>query len=122
MWFRRHRRGQSGNPARPLPTPGGPRQLVGKDLSGTDGNNAVLIGPDRFATITGILDAVGTARKNGLTVVIGSGPAGTGDCSSSDLAVAVNAGQIKIPADAALCNQLLRIEEQLGILALCGKL
>ena len=102
---------------------GGPCQLVGNDLSGTEGNNAVLIGPDRFATVTGILDAVETARKNSLAVIIASGPGGTGDCSFADLAVAVNAGQIKIAAaDAGQYNQLLRIEEQLGMPARYGKL
>ena len=100
-----------------------PCQLVGNDLSGTGGNNAVLIGHGRFATLAGFLDAVETARKNKLAVIIGSGPAATGDCSPSDLAVAVNSGQVKIaPADAALYNQLLRIEEQLGMPARYGKL
>ena len=98
-------------------------QLVGNDLSGTDGNTAVTIGHDRFATITGILDAVAAARKNGLAVIIAPGPGGTGDCSFADLTVAVNSGQVKLaPADAARCNQFLRIEEQLGMPALYGKL
>jgi len=106
---------------------GGRCQLAGNDPSGAAGNTAVLIGPERFAVLSGILDAVETAKRNRLAVIISPDPAGTCDNSSADLAIAVNAGQFQAgslsgAADIGQYNQFLRIEEQLGMFALYGKL
>ena len=115
---------------------GGTVQLVGDDLFVTNCSriengirlkaaNAVLIKPNQIGTLTETLDAVMTAQQAGYKVIISHRSGETGDTFISDLAVAVNAGQIKTGAPTrgertAKYNQLLRIEEQLGYIAKFG--
>ena len=89
--------------------------------------NAVLIRPVQAGTVTETLDLAGTARRNGLAVIIGRSPGETEDCSVADLSVAVNAdgfeaGPLAGSENICKCNQFLRIEEQLGLLAGFGSL
>ncbi len=105
-------------------------QIVGDDLFVTNTErlargitekaaNSILIKMNQIGTLTETLDAIEMAHKNGLTTVISHRSGETEDTAIADLAVAVNAGQIKT---GSLCrtdrvakyNQLLRIEEQLG--------
>ena len=88
--------------------------------------NAVLIKPNQIGTLTETLDAVSAAVTSGYYVVISHRSGETVDSFISDLAVAVNAGQIKAGSLSrgermAKYNQLLRIEEQLGYLAKYGR-
>ena len=105
-------------------------QLVGDDLfvtstrklaAGiTDGiANSILIKYNQIGTLTETLDAIEMAKKAGYTTVISHRSGETEDATIADLAVAVNAGQIKTGAPCrsdrmAKYNQLLRIEEELG--------
>ena len=116
---------------------GGKVQLVGDDLfvtnveriaRGTElrAANAVLIKPNQIGTLTETMDAVRTAVSAGYKVIISHRSGETSDSFISDLAVAVNAGQIKAGSLSrgermAKYNQLLRIEEQLGHLAKYGE-
>jgi enolase len=109
---------------------GGRLQLVGDDLFVTnpariaDGikmgaANAVLIKVNQIGTLTETLEAVETARGAGWGVVISHRSGETEDTFVADLAVGVNAGQIKTGSlsrsdRVAKYNQLLRIEEWLG--------
>ncbi len=102
-------------------------QLVGDDLFVTNTErlergieagvaNSILIKVNQIGTITETLDAIEMAKRAGYTAVI-SGE--TEDTTIADLAVAVNAGQIKTGAPSrtdrvAKYNQLLRIEEMVG--------
>lgn len=111
-------------------------QLVGDDLFTTNtgllrkgisekAGNAILIKPNQIGTLTETLDAIELAQKNRFAAVISHRSGETEDTSIADLAVAVNAGQIKtgsLSRSERICkyNQLLRIEEQLGMLALYG--
>ena len=75
--------------------------------------------------MTETLDAVELARRAGLQVIISHRSGETADTMISDLAVALNAGQIKSGSlsrtdRVAKYNQLLRIEDQLGELAIYG--
>lgn len=104
-------------------------QIVGDDLFVTnvsrlkrgirDGAaNAILIKLNQIGTLTETLDAIRLAHENGLNTVISHRSGETEDVTIADLAVAVNAGQIKTGAPArservAKYNQLLRIEEEL---------
>ena len=113
-------------------------QLVGDDLFTTNtrllkrgiaekAGNAILIKPNQIGTLTETLDAIEMAQKNNFAAVISHRSGETEDCSIADIAVALNAGQIKtgsLSRSERICkyNQLLRIEEQLGTLALYGKL
>ena len=113
-------------------------QLVGDDLFTTNTRllkkgieqkaaNAILIKPNQIGTLTETLDAVQLARSCGFAAVISHRSGETEDCSIADIAVAVNAGQIKtgsLSRSERICkyNQLLRIEEQLGLLALYKEL
>ena len=77
--------------------------------------------------MTETLDAIELAHRNNFAAVISHRSGETEDCSIADIAVAVNAGQIKtgsLSRSERICkyNQLLRIEEQLGMLALYGKI
>lgn len=105
-------------------------QLVGDDLFVTNVErlqrgidqqmaNAILIKFNQIGTLTETLDAIELAKKNGYRVVISHRSGETEDSTIADLAVAVNAGQIKTGAPCrsdrvAKYNQLLRIEENLS--------
>jgi enolase 1/2/3 len=109
-------------------------QLVGDDLFVTnveflrrgideDVANAILVKVNQIGTLTESLDVIGLARSAGYATVISHRSGETEDTTIADLAVAVNAGQIKTGAPSrsdrvAKYNQLLRIEEELGDLAL----
>jgi enolase len=84
--------------------------------------NSILVKVNQVGTVTETLDAIETARRAGYTTVISHRSGETEDTTIADLAVAVNAGQIKTGAPArgertAKYNQLLRIEDQLGTVA-----
>lgn len=105
-------------------------QLVGDDLFVTDTRrlvrgiesgvaNSVLVKVNQIGTLTETLECIETAKRAGYTCVISHRSGETEDTFIADLAVAVNAGQIKTGAPArsdrvAKYNQLLRIEEELG--------
>ncbi|MDZ7772330.1 MAG: phosphopyruvate hydratase [Balneolaceae bacterium] len=105
-------------------------QLVGDDLFVTNTErlsqgirrgvgNSILIKVNQIGTLTETLDAIEMAHKNDYTAVISHRSGETEDTSIADLAVAVNAGQIKTGSlsrtdRTAKYNRLLRIEEQLG--------
>jgi|SRR5579875_1702027 len=109
---------------------GGRVQLVGDDLfvtntariaRGIDAGvaNAVLVKLNQIGTLTETLDAVDLATRSAYGTVISHRSGETEDTSIADLAVALNAGQIKTGAPCrtdrvAKYNQLLRIEEDLG--------
>ncbi|HEY8081532.1 MAG TPA: phosphopyruvate hydratase [Acidimicrobiales bacterium] len=81
--------------------------------------NAILIKLNQIGTLTETLETVGLASSNGYRTVISHRSGETEDTTVADLAVAVNAGQLKAGAPArsdrvAKYNQLLRIEEDLG--------
>ena len=105
-------------------------QLVGDDLFVTNTErlergieagvaNSILIKVNQIGTITETLDAIEMAKRAGYTAVISHRSGETEDTTIADLAVAVNAGQIKTGAPSrtdrvAIYNQLLRIEEMVG--------
>jgi enolase len=113
-------------------------QLVGDDIfvtnskilrEGIDKNiaNSVLVKLNQIGTLTETLCTIKTADKAGYTSVISHRSGETEDTFISDLAVAVNASQIKTGAPCrgervAKYNQLLRIEEMLGGKASFAKL
>ena len=105
-------------------------QLVGDDLFVTNPvfltkgivnhvANSILIKVNQIGTLTETLDAIREAQTNGYTCMISHRSGETEDTTIADLAVAVNAGQIKTGSASrtdrmAKYNQLLRIEEELG--------
>lgn len=109
---------------------GGKIQLVGDDLFVTNTErlkrgiekgvgNAILIKVNQIGTLTETLDAIEMAKRAGYTAVISHRSGETEDTTIADIAVAVNAGQIKTGAPSrtdrvAKYNQLLRIEEIVG--------
>ena len=109
-------------------------QLVGDDLFVTNVEflrrgidervaNAILVKVNQIGTLTESLDVIELARRAGYATVISHRSGETEDTTIADLAVAVNAGQIKTGAPSrsdrvAKYNQLLRIEEELGEVAL----
>jgi enolase len=109
---------------------GGRVQLVGDDLFVTNPAviqqgiqkglaNAVLVKVNQVGTLTETLDAIELSKRAGYGTVISHRSGETEDTFVADLAVAVNAGQIKTGSVArsertAKYNQLLRIEEELG--------
>ena len=109
---------------------GGKIQLVGDDLFVTNPDfvrkgivnhvaNSVLIKVNQIGTLTETLDAIRLAQTNGYTCMVSHRSGETEDATIADLAVAVNAGQIKTGSASrtdrmAKYNQLLRIEEELG--------
>ena len=112
-------------------------QLVGDDLFVTNTErlergieagvaNSILIKVNQIGTITETLDAIEMAKRAGYTAVISHRSGETEDTTIADLAVAVNAGQIKTGAPSrtdrvAKYNQLLRIEETVSAQArYCG--
>ncbi len=104
-------------------------QLVGDDLFVTNTErlkrgidlgvaNSILIKVNQIGSLTETLDCIEMAKRAGYTCVISHRSGETEDTTIADLAVAVNAGQIKTGAPArsdrvAKYNQLLRIEEEL---------
>ena len=108
-------------------------QLVGDDLFVTnvkrlrrgideDIANSILVKMNQIGTITETLETVGLALSAGFTAVMSHRSGETEDTSIADLAVGTNVGQIKTGASArservAKYNQLLRIEEELGLAA-----
>lgn len=104
-------------------------QLVGDDLFVTNTKrldlgikfhtgNAILVKVNQIGTVTEAMDAIELAQKNGFKAVISHRSGETEDHFIADLAVAVNAGQIKTGAPCrservAKYNQLLRIEEEM---------
>ncbi|MDD3137507.1 MAG: phosphopyruvate hydratase [Lachnospiraceae bacterium] len=104
-------------------------QLVGDDLFVTNTKrlkrgienksaNAILIKMNQIGSITETLEAIRMAKENGMAVVISHRSGETEDTTISDIAVAVNAGQIKTGAPCrtertAKYNRLLRIENYL---------
>jgi enolase len=111
-------------------TTGDEIQLVGDDLFVTNVEflrrgidegvgNAILVKVNQIGTLTESLDVIALARDAGYATVISHRSGETEDTTIADLAVAVNAGQIKTGAPSrtdrvAKYNQLLRIEEELG--------
>ncbi|MDP6946169.1 MAG: phosphopyruvate hydratase, partial [Myxococcota bacterium] len=105
-------------------------QLVGDDLFVTNTErlgrgiaegiaNSILIKVNQIGTLTETIEAIEMAHEAGYTTVISHRSGETEDTTIADLAVAVNAGQIKTGSLArservAKYNQLLRIEEALG--------
>lgn len=84
--------------------------------------NSILIKVNQIGTLTETLEAIQTANRAGYTAVASHRSGETEDTTIADLAVAVNAGQIKTGAPSrtdrvAKYNQLLRIEEELGRMA-----
>lgn len=108
-------------------------QLVGDDLFVTNPKrlaagiklgvaNAILVKVNQIGTVSEAMEAIEMAHKAGYKTIISHRSGETEDTFIAELAVAVNAGQIKTGAPCraertAKYNQLLRIEEQLGITA-----
>ena len=115
---------------------GGKVQLVGDDLFVTNAArlqmgidkgvaNAILIKVNQIGTLTETFRVVELAKRHGYTAIVSHRSGETEDVTMSDIAVALNAGQIKSGAPArtdrvAKYNQLLRIEEDLGPAATYG--
>ncbi len=105
-------------------------QLVGDDLFVTNTKrldagiklscaNAILVKVNQIGTLSEAVNAVEMAHKNGYKAIISHRSGETEDTTIADLAVALNAGQIKTGAPCrsdrvAKYNRLLRIEEELG--------
>ena len=112
-------------------------QLVGDDLfvtnvtrlkQGIDKNiaNALLVKVNQIGTITETINAVTMAQHNGYNTIMSHRSGETEDTTIADLAVALNCGQIKTGSASrtdriAKYNQLLRIEEMLGMSAVYPK-
>ena len=109
---------------------GGKVQLVGDDLFVTNtkrlskgielgAGNSILIKLNQIGSVSETLDAIKMAHKAGYTAIVSHRSGETEDTTIADLAVALNAGQIKTGAPSrservAKYNRLLRIEEELG--------
>ncbi len=109
---------------------GGKVQLVGDDLFVTNTKrlkkgidqgcgNSILIKLNQIGSVSETIEAIKMAHKAGYTAVVSHRSGETEDTTIADLAVAMNAGQIKTGAPSrservAKYNQLLRIEESLG--------
>lgn len=112
-------------------------QLVGDDLFVTNVEylkrgivegcaNSILIKVNQIGTLTETLDAIEMAHRAGYTSVTSHRSGETEDATIADIAVATNSGQIKTGSLSrtdrmAKYNQLLRIEEELGALAVYGR-
>ena len=108
-------------------------QLVGDDLFVTNPKrlemgigkglaNSLLVKVNQIGSLTETLEAVSIAQRNGYTAVMSHRSGETEDATIADLAVATNCGQIKTGSLArsdrlAKYNQLIRIEEELGVSA-----
>ena len=111
-------------------------QLVGDDLFVTNTSrlargieegaaNSILIKVNQIGTLTETLEAIELAHQSGMSAVMSHRSGETEDTTIADLAVATNVGQIKTGAPCrtdriAKYNQLLRIEEQLGMASIYG--
>lgn len=111
-------------------------QLVGDDLFVTNPvflkrgvkeecANAILVKPNQIGSLTETLDTIELAKKNGYATIISHRSGETEDVTIAELAVAVNAGQIKTGSMSrseriAKYNRLLRIEDVLGTSAKYG--
>ncbi len=109
-------------------------QLVGDDLFVTNTKrlakgidlgvaNSILIKVNQIGTLTETLDSIQMANRAGYTAIVSHRSGETEDTTIADLVVAMNAGQIKTGAPSrtdrvAKYNQLLRIEEELGDIAI----
>ena len=105
-------------------------QLVGDDLFVTNterlakgislgAGNAILIKLNQIGSVSETLDAIKMAQNAGMRAIVSHRSGETEDTTIADLAVALNAGEIKTGAPSrservAKYNQLLRIEEELG--------
>ncbi|RSL30748.1 phosphopyruvate hydratase [Salibacterium salarium] len=105
-------------------------QLVGDDLFVTNTNklsrgieegvgNSILVKVNQIGTLTETFDAMEMAKRAGYTAVVSHRSGETEDATIADIAVAVNAGQIKTGAPSrtdrvAKYNQLIRITDELG--------
>lgn len=112
-------------------------QLVGDDLFVTNTeriqkgmnlhvSNAVLIKPNQIGTVSETLEAIRMTKNNRWHAIVSHRSGETEDTTIADIAVGLNAGQIKTGAPSrtdrvAKYNQLLRIEEQLGSSAEFGR-
>ena len=112
-------------------------QIVGDDIFVTNPKifnegiergiaNAILVKLNQIGTVTETLDTVEMAKQAGYTTVISHRSGETEDTFIADLVVAVNGGQIKTGSlsrsdRVAKYNQLIRIEEELGIGAVFAK-
>lgn len=108
-------------------------QIVGDDLFVTNTErlergikagtaNSILVKVNQIGTLTETFDTIEMAKRAGYTCVISHRSGETEDSTIADIAVAVNAGQIKTGAPTrsdrvAKYNQLLRIEEELSVIA-----
>ncbi len=108
-------------------------QLVGDDLFVTNPKilkegiekgiaNSILVKVNQIGTLTETFDAMEMAKKAGYTCVVSHRSGETEDVTIADIAVGLNAGQIKTGSMSrtdriAKYNQLIRIEDQLGVLA-----
>jgi len=108
-------------------------QIVGDDLLVTNvtrlargieegSANSILVKLNQIGTLTETLAAIEMAKRAGWTAVVSHRSGETEDCTIADLVVATNAGQIKSGAPCRTdrvvkYNQLLRIEEELGVAA-----
>ena len=108
-------------------------QLVGDDLFVTntsrlkkgiemEAGNAILVKVNQIGTLSESFEAIEMAKRAGFGTIISHRSGETEDSIIADIAVAVNAGQIKTGAPSrtervAKYNQLLRIEEELGAAA-----
>lgn len=115
---------------------GGKCQLVGDDLFVTNVKflqkgistgcaNSILIKVNQIGSLSETLDAIEMAHRHGYTTVTSHRSGETEDSTIADIAVATNSGQIKTGSLSrsdrmAKYNQLLRIEEELGELAVYG--
>jgi len=113
-------------------------QIVGDDIFVTNRDflqkgidmgvgNSILVKVNQIGTLTETFETIQLAHRHKMTAVISHRSGETEDAIIADIAVAVNAGQIKTGAPArsdrvAKYNQLLRIEEELGDLAEYPKL
>ena len=111
-------------------------QLVGDDLFVTNVEflkkgielgcgNAVLVKVNQIGTLTEALRTVELAKRNGYSVIVSHRSGETEDTTIADIAVAVNAGQIKTGSASrservAKYNRLLRIEDALGVVGRYG--
>ena len=118
-------------------TLGGSCQLVGDDLFVTNAKrlakgismgcgNAILLKPNQIGTLSETIRAAQLARRNGFKTIVSHRSGESEDTTIADLAVAINAGQIKTGAPCrservAKYNRLLRIEDALGAAAVFGK-
>ena len=109
-------------------------QLVGDDIFVTNVEifskgikegigNSILIKLNQIGTLTETLDAIELAKRSGYTAIISHRSGETEDTTIADVAVAANSGLIKTGSlsrtdRVAKYNQLLRIEEELGAVAL----